>query len=132
MKSINIAIVGIGNCASSLVQGLAHYREGSNDHIGLMHWEMGGYKPSDIRVVAAWDVDARTVGVDVAAAIFAKPNCTAIFCADVPASGGEVMMCNVLDGVAEHKQDYIDDRTFVVADRPQPSKEEGVAALREI
>jgi len=131
MKSINIAIVGIGNCASSLVQGLAHYREGSNDHIGLMHWEMGGYKPSDIRVVAAWDVDARKVGVDVAEAIFAKPNCTAIFCADVPASGVEVMMGNVLDGVAEHMQDYIDDRTFVVADAPQPSKEEVVAALRE-
>jgi myo-inositol-1-phosphate synthase len=131
MKSINIAIVGIGNCASSLVQGLAHYREGSNDHVGLMHWEMGGYKPSDIRVVAAWDVDARKVGVDVAEAIFAKPNCTAIFCADVPASGVEVMMGNVLDGVAEHMQDYIDDRTFVVADRPQPSKEEVVAALRE-
>ena len=131
MKSINIAIVGIGNCASSLVQGLAHYREGSNDHIGLMHWEMGGYKPSDIRVVAAWDVDARKVGVDVAEAIFAKPNCTAIFCADVPASGVEVMMGNVLDGVAEHMQDYIDDRTFIVADRPQPSKAEVVAALRE-
>ena len=131
MKSINIAIIGIGNCASSLVQGLAHYREGSNDHIGLMHWDMGGYKPSDIRVVAAWDVDARKVGTDVAEAIFAKPNCTAIFCADVPASGVEVMMGNVLDGVAEHMHEYIDDRTFVVADRPQPSKEEVVAALRE-
>ena len=131
MKSINIAIIGIGNCASSLVQGLAHYREGSNDHIGLMHWEMGGYKPSDIRIVAAWDVDARKVGFDVAEAIFAKPNCTAIFCADVPASGVEVAMGNILDGVAEHMADYADDRTFVVADLPQPSKEEVVAALRE-
>ncbi|MEG3148114.1 inositol-3-phosphate synthase [Sphingomonas sp. RT2P30] len=131
MKSINIAIIGIGNCASSLVQGLAHYREGSNDHIGLMHWEMGGYKPSDIRIVAAWDIDARKVGTDVAEAIFAKPNCTAIFCADVPASGVEVAMGNILDGVAEHMQDYAEDRTFVVADLPQPSKEEVVAALRE-
>ncbi len=131
MKSINIAIIGIGNCASSLVQGLAHYREGSNDHIGLMHWEMGGYKPSDIRIVAAWDIDARKVGTDVAEAIFAKPNCTAIFCADVPASGVEVAMGNILDGVAEHMQDYAEDRTFVVADLPQPSKAEVVAALRE-
>jgi myo-inositol-1-phosphate synthase len=131
MKSINIAIIGIGNCASSLVQGLAHYREGSNDHIGLMHWEMGGYKPSDIRIVAAWDIDARKVGTDVAEAIFAKPNCTAIFCADVPASGVEVAMGNILDGVAEHMQDYAEDRTFVVADLPQPSKEEVVAVLRE-
>jgi len=131
MNSINIAIIGIGNCASSLVQGLAHYREGSNDHIGLMHWEMGGYKPSDIRIVAAWDVDARKVGHDVAEAIFAKPNCTAIFCADVPASGVEVAMGNILDGVAEHMADYGDDRTFIVADLPQPSKAEVVAALRE-
>jgi myo-inositol-1-phosphate synthase len=131
MKSINIAIIGIGTCASSLVQGLAHYREGSNDHIGLMHWEMGGYKPSDIRIVAAWDIDARKVGTDVAEAIFAKPNCTAIFCADVPASGVEVAMGNILDGVAEHMQDYAEDRTFVVADLPQPSKEEVVAVLRE-
>jgi myo-inositol-1-phosphate synthase len=130
MKSINIAIIGIGNCASSLVQGLAHYREGSNDHIGLMHWDMGGYKPSDIRIVAAWDVDARKVGVDVAEAIFAKPNCTAIFCADVPASGVKVAMGNILDGVAEHMHEYVDDRTFLVADLPQPSKEEVVAALR--
>ena len=72
MTSINIAIIGIGNCASSLVQGLEHYREGANDTVGLMHWEVGGYKPSDIKVIAAWDVDARKVGKDVADAIFAK------------------------------------------------------------
>ena len=70
MNSIRIAVVGIGNCASSLVQGLEHYREGTNDSVGLMHWEMGGYKPSDIKVVAAWDVDRRKVGKDVAEAIF--------------------------------------------------------------
>ena len=83
MKLINIAIVGIGNCASSLVQGLEHYREGTNDAAGLMHWEVGGYEPSDIKVVAAWDVDARKVGKDVAEAIFAKPNCTAVFAATI-------------------------------------------------
>ena len=131
MNSINVAMIGIGNCASSLVQGLAHYRKGSNDHIGLMHWDLGGYEPSDIRIVAAWDVDARKVGRDVAEAIFAKPNCTAIFCAEVPASGVKVAMGNVLDGVAEHMKDYADDRTFVVADLPQPSKDEVVTALRE-
>jgi myo-inositol-1-phosphate synthase len=131
MNTINVAMIGIGNCASSLVQGLAHYRKGSNDHIGLMHWDLGGYEPSDIRIVAAWDVDARKVGRDVADAIFAKPNCTAIFCAEVPASGVKVAMGNVLDGVAEHMQDYADDRTFVVADLPQPSRDEVVTALRE-
>src|SRR3954467_7723627 len=76
---INLAIVGVGNCASSLVQGLAHYSDGRNDLTGLRHWEIGGYKPTDIRVAAAWDVDRRKVGQDVADAIFAKPNCTAIF-----------------------------------------------------
>jgi len=130
MGTINVAIVGIGNCASSLVQGLSHYKEGSNDHIGLMHWDMGGYKPSDIKVVAAWDVDKRKVGADVADAIFAKPNCTAIFCADVPATGTKVQMGLISDGVAEHMKDYVDDRTFIVADLPEPTKAEVVASLK--
>ena len=59
MNTINVAVIGIGNCASSLVQGLAFYPQGQNDHVGLMHWDLGGYKPSDIKVVAAWDVDVR-------------------------------------------------------------------------
>ncbi|MEA1082665.1 MAG: inositol-3-phosphate synthase [Sphingomonas sp.] len=130
MKSINIAIVGIGNCASSLVQGLEHYREGANDLVGLMHWELGGYKPSDIKVVAAWDVDTRKVGKDVAEAIFAKPNCTAVFAANVPATGTVVKMGAVLDGVADHMADYKDDRTFIVANDTQPSKAEIVAELK--
>ena len=70
MSSINIALVGVGNCASSLVQGLSHYREGANETVGLMHWDLGGYRPSDIRVVAAWDVDRRKVGLN--AHIFAQ------------------------------------------------------------
>ena len=87
MNNINIALVGIGNCTSSPVQGLEHYRDGANDTIGLMHHELGGYRPSDIRVVAAWDVDRRKVGFDVADAIFAKPNCTAVFCQSVAPTG---------------------------------------------
>ncbi|MEH3159033.1 MAG: inositol-3-phosphate synthase [Sphingomonas taxi] len=130
MKSINIAIVGIGNCASSLVQGLEHYREGTNDVVGLMHWEVGGYKPSDIKVVAAWDVDARKVGKDVAEAIFAKPNCTAVFAANIPSTGTIVKMGAVLDGVADHMSEYKDDRTFVVANDTQPTKEQVVAELK--
>jgi len=130
MKSINIAIVGIGNCASSLVQGLEHYREGANDLVGLMHWDLGGYKPSDIKVVAAWDVDVRKVGKDVAEAVFAKPNCTAVFAANLPATGTIVKMGAVLDGVADHMADYKDDRTFVVANDTQPSKADIVAELK--
>ena len=130
MKSINIAIVGIGNCASSLVQGLEYYREGANDTVGLMHWDLGGYKPSDIKVVAAWDVDSRKVGKDVSEAVFAKPNCTAVFAANIPATGTIVKMGAVLDGVADHMSDYKDDRTFVVANDTQPTKEQVVADLK--
>lgn len=70
MDKIKIAIVGIGNCASSLIQGI-HYYDGKKpeDAIGLMHWEIGGYKPSDIEVVAAFDVDARKVGKTIDRAI---------------------------------------------------------------
>ena len=130
MTAIRIAIVGIGNCASSLVQGLEHYREGTNDMVGLMHWEVGGYRPSDIKVVAAWDVDRRKVGSDVAEAIFAKPNCTAVFAANVPATGTTVKMGALLDGVADHMADYKDDRTFVVANDAQPTKEQVIAELK--
>ena len=131
MSSINIAVVGVGNCASSLVQGLSYYREGANDTVGLMHWDLGGYRPSDIQVVAAWDVDKRKVGKDVAEAIFAKPNNTAIFCASIEPTGAKVRMGKILDGVAEHMSEYNDDRTFVVAEEKEPTKEEVVALLRE-
>ena len=131
MSSINIAVVGVGNCASSLVQGLSHYREGANETVGLMHWDLGGYRPSDIRVVAAWDVDRRKVGKDVAEAIFAKPNCTAIFCESIEPTGAIVRMGKILDGVAEHMSDYNDDRTFILADEKEPTREEVIAALRE-
>ena len=85
LDKIKIAIVGLGNCASSLIQGI-HYYDGKNpeDAIGLMHWDIGGYTPSDIEVVAAFDVDARKVGKTIDEAIFAKPNCTTIFQEDIP------------------------------------------------
>ena len=127
---IKVAVVGIGNCASSLVQGLEYYREGTNDTVGLMHSEMGGYRPSDIKVVAAWDVDKRKVGKDVAEAIFAKPNCTAIFAANVGATGTIVKMGRTLDGVAEHMSEYKDDRTFILSDAPEASKADVVAELQ--
>ncbi len=130
MNSIRIAVVGIGNCASSLVQGLEHYREGANDQVGLMHFDMGGYKPSDIKVVAAWDVDRRKVGKDVAEAIFAKPNCTAVFAPNVGPTGTIVKMGKKLDGVADHMSDFKDDRTFLLADAAEPSREDVIAELK--
>jgi myo-inositol-1-phosphate synthase len=131
-KPINVALVGVGNCASSLVQGVSHYREGANDLTGLMHEEIGGYRPADLRFVVAWDIDARKVGKDVAEAIFAKPNSTAIFCPEVKPTGAKVRMGAVLDGVAEHMLDYPDpDRTFMLADAPEATREEVVATLRD-
>ena len=130
-RPINVALVGIGNCASSLVQGIAHYGLGANDLTGLMHHEIGGYRPSDVRIVAAWDVDRRKVGQDVASAIFARPNCTAVFAPEVPATGAVVRMGRVLDGVAEHMADHPAERTFLVANDIEPSRAEVVAALRE-
>ena len=130
MNSIRIAVVGIGNCASSLVQGLEHYREGANDQVGLMHFDMGGYKPSDIKVVAAWDVDRRKVGKDVAEAIFAKPNCTAVFAPNVGNTGTIVKMGKTLDGVADHMSDFKDDRTFLLADAAEPTREQVIADLK--
>jgi myo-inositol-1-phosphate synthase len=131
-KGINVAIVGVGNCASSLVQGLAHYQNGgANEQIGLMHWDLGGYRPVDIKVVAAWDVDRRKVGKDVGAAIFEKPNCTAIFCDHVPDSGTMVEMGRILDGYSEHMAEYPDDRTFLLADGAEPTKDDVVRRLRD-
>ena len=99
MSKIRIAVVGIGNCASSLIQGIEYYRHKKDDeHIGLMHYDLGGYKPQDIGVVAAFDIDKRKVGKDVVEAIFAPPNCTTVFCNDVPPNGVKVHMGRIMDG----------------------------------
>jgi len=131
VDNIRIAIVGVGNCASSLIQGIAYYRDkASQDAIGLMHWDIGGYKPYDIQVVAAFDIDRRKVGRDVAEAIFAPPNCTTVFCPQVPPTGVRVSMGKVLDGFSEHMKGYDERHTFVLADAPEPSREEIVHRLK--
>jgi myo-inositol-1-phosphate synthase len=130
--SIRIAIAGIGNCASALIQGIYYYtpERCRTDTTGLMAAEIGGYLPCDVDVVAAFDVDARKVGVDVNQAIFAKPNCTKVFQKDVPDSGVIVRMGQVLDGIAEHMADYADHRTFVRSQAVESTKEEVVRELR--
>jgi len=131
-KKIKIAIVGVGNCASSLIQGIHYYKpEKSDDAIGLMHWEIGDYRPCDIEVVAAFDIDKRKVGKDVSEAIFEKPNCTAIFCDDIPLSGVKVRMGKVLDGFSDHMRNYPEDQTFVLADEEEPTEEEVVQILKD-
>ncbi len=132
MKNIRIAIAGIGNCASSLIQGFHFYKNKSiEEAIGLMHWEIGGYKPSDIEVVAAFDIDKRKVGKDVNQAIFEKPNCTTVFCNQLPESGVIVQMGRILDGVADHMKEYDENFTFLPADETEPTKEEVVQILQD-
>ncbi len=117
MKSIRVAIAGVGNCASSLIQGLEYYKtRGDDAFAGLMHARIGDWGPSDIEVVAAFDIDRRKVGKPVEEAIFAKPNCTKVFQSALPVSEVVVQMGPVLDGVAPHMADYADDEAFRPAD----------------
>ena len=118
MRPIRIAIAGIGNCASALLQGLAYYakpeRQG-REAAGLLHPRVGGYAPSDIKAVAAFDVDARKVGKPLEVACIAKPNCTVQFVKPFPRYGVRVQMGPVLDGVASHMHRYPPEQTFIVS-----------------
>lgn len=132
MSKIKVAVVGIGNCASSLLQGIHYYQGKSEDAaIGLMHWEIGGYTPEDIEVVAAFDIDKRKVGVDVSEAIFSEPNCATVFCPDIPKAGVKVQMGKILDGFSEHMKSYEDKYTFLLAREPEPTKLEIVNVLQD-
>jgi myo-inositol-1-phosphate synthase len=132
MNKIKIAIIGVGNCASSLIQGIHYYREKDPaDAIGLMHYDMNGYKPGDIEVVAAFDVDRRKVGRDVHAAVFAKPNCTTVFYPDLPLSGVTVRMGKILDGVAGHMKNYPADHAFILSAEPEPTAAKIIQVLKE-
>lgn len=108
MPSIKVALVGVGNCASALVQGLQYYRncENANDCIGLRNLTLGGYHPKDIQIVAAFDIDNRKVGRDLAEAIFTNPN-NAPRMIEVPLTGVVVSKGPVLDGVGEYTKSVI-------------------------
>lgn len=133
MGNIRLAIAGVGNCASALVQGIEHYGAASGAPTGaffdgLIHRDVGGYLPGDIEVVAAFDIDRRKVGLPLREAIFAAPNCTPRFVERMPAGGPTVRMAPVLDGVAPHMRDYPDRQTFLPSDAPPCDVE---AVLRE-
>ncbi len=131
MEKIKIGIVGIGNCASSLLQGIEYYKnKDSKEAIGLMHWDIGGYKPYDIDVVAAFDIDVRKVGKDISEAIFELPNCTTVFCKNMPKTGVEVKMGRILDGFAEHMKNYNEKYRFLLADEKETSKEDIIDTLK--
>jgi myo-inositol-1-phosphate synthase len=107
-RMVKVAIVGVGNCASSLVQGVEYYKNAREDQFvpGLMHVNFGGYRIRDIKFVAAFDVDANKVGKDLSEAIFTPPNCTVKF-SDVPEVGVEVMKGQVLDGLGKYLKPVI-------------------------
>jgi myo-inositol-1-phosphate synthase len=119
VKEIRVAIAGVGNCASSLLQGLEYYRLHPTDSsAGLLHEDIGGYSLSDLRPVAAFDIDRRKVGRPLEEAVFALPNCTRVFHANLPSYGVPVLMGPVLDGVATHMQQHPDHQAFRPAEVP--------------
>ncbi len=121
MGKIRLAIAGVGNCASSLLQGIEYYRNGAapgdEKELGLMHYDLGGYRPRHIGVVAAFDIDERKVGKPLEKAVFASPNCTKIFYGNLPKFGVRVQMGPVFDGFSCHMKNYPDERRFIPAKR---------------
>jgi len=123
MANIRVGIIGVGNCASSLLQGIEHYRDqGDARHRrpggGLMHFELGGYRPGDLEVVCAFDIDERKVGKPLGVAAFAPPNNTMTIVPALPDHDVRVEMGPILDGFAEHMLQYPPERRFVPASVP--------------
>ncbi|KKL46461.1 hypothetical protein LCGC14_2345350, partial [marine sediment metagenome] len=135
MENIRVAIVGVGNCASSLVQGIHYYRHAPDEQsascVGLLHPKIHSYAAGDIEIVAAIGVDARKVGTPLHQAVFAPPNNTKVFYDAFRCDDVTVAMGNVLDGVAEHMLAYPEHRRFLPADCPDASMDDVVKLFRE-
>ena len=117
-RQLKLTIAGVGNCASSLVQGLEYYGQASDSRsIGIRHPRIGGYSLRDVQVVAAFDIDRRKVGKPLEEAVFAPPNCTTIFQPRIQSTGVMVRMGPLLDGVAPHMAEYPDHQTFLASDQ---------------
>ena len=125
-EPINVAIIGVGNCASSLVQGVEFYRDASPEQTipGLMHPVLGGYGVSDIRFSAAIDIDANKVGLDLSEAIYAPPNNTYRF-ADAPHAGVPVIRGMTHDGLGKYLSGMIDKAPGPTADIVSVLRETG-------
>jgi len=108
MSKVRVGIVGVGNCASSLVQGIEYYAKARSDEKvpGLMHVDLGPYHVSDLEFTAAFDVDAAKIGLDLADAIWVEPNNTVKF-SDVPKTGVEVMRGHTYDGLGRFYRDVV-------------------------
>lgn len=132
MGKIKVAIIGMGNCASSLIQGIHYYKNSDIESVnGLIHWDIGGYLPSDIDIVAAFDIDERKVGKDISQAIFERPNCTKTFCDNIPDYNVKVKMGQILDGYSEHMAQFDEDETFIISDESEMSKEQIIQYLKD-
>lgn len=132
MNKIRVAIVGVGNCASALIQGTHYYQSRKPEDVtGLMHWDIGGFKPFDIEVACAFDIDKRKVGKDISEAVFSLPNCTKIFHAPVPPTGVKVRMGRILDSIAGHLKDYDETLRFNVSHRKESSRKDVTRILRD-
>lgn len=112
MASIRTAIFGVGNCASSLVQGRYYYSDKKANVPGLITKSFGGYYAADIEYVAAFDVDRRKVGLDLSKAIFSPPNCTTIFQSKIPNMKCAVEQGYIIDSIAAHNQDFNENQRF--------------------
>jgi myo-inositol-1-phosphate synthase len=127
---IKTAVVGVGNCASSLVQGIHACRTRGGNVVGLPFPDLGGYGGGDIEIAAAFDIDARKVGRDVSEAIFAAPNCTLVFHPDVPSSAVKVSRGPTLDGMAGHMGKQTNPRAFLESQEPALNEAEVAELLR--
>jgi myo-inositol-1-phosphate synthase len=130
MGSVRVAIVGIGNCASSLVQGVEYYKDADPDSRvpGLMHVQFGPYHVRDVEFVAAFDVDAKKVGRDIAEAIVASENNTIKIC-DVPPTGVTVQRGPTMDGLGEYYQQVITESDDQPVDVRQVLRDSGADVL---
>ncbi len=124
MGKINVAVIGVGNCASSLIQGVYYYKDAKEDEFvpGIMHVNLGGYHVRDINFVAAFDIDKNKVGKDLAEAIFTKPNNTYKF-ADVPATGIKVQRGMTHDGLGKYLSEVIQKAPWPTVDIVKVLKE---------
>jgi myo-inositol-1-phosphate synthase len=124
LGKINVAVVGVGNCCSSLVQGVHYYGKAKEDEFvpGLMHVNLGGYHISDINFVAAFDVDKNKVGKDLARAIYTEPNNTFKFC-EVPTTGVKVQRGMTHDGLGQYLSKIIEKAPGPTADIVKVLKE---------
>jgi myo-inositol-1-phosphate synthase len=129
---IRTVIVGVGNCASSLIQSIAYCREYGDDAIGVSFPRLGGYVPGDIELVGGFDVNSRKVGKTLGEAAFATPNCTEVFHKDVSSINAQVLRGPNLDGVSRHMLNMPENRSFRLSDQAEPSLEDVVKQLQDL